>query len=368
MKLLLTSHRLFPHVGGTEIAVDHLARCFAARRHDVTVVTSAEEGAPAREARHGYAIERVPVRSVGHFRVPPREYRARVLRGDHDLAHLHGQRVWSTDHLFPYLRHARNALVLTPHGFAQWHRRRRPIVDAGYYRLALPRALRRIPCVTALTQREKEDLLGWGVDEDRVVVIPDGYDPREFAALPSGFRARFGFAPDEKLLLYAGGFYPNKRVDRLVDACAGLDATLVVLGADADGSRALVEAQARAAGTRLRVLGRIPREDVLSAYKEADLFLLGSDFEGFGLVLLEAMAAGLPFVSTPCGAAPELAATGAGLVLPGTAEMREAVRALLADPARRRDMGRRGQTAAPGYAWETVADRYLTLFEEVARR
>lgn len=367
MKLLLTAHRFWPHVGGTELAVESLAKRFAAKGHDVTVATSMEPGTASEETRDGYRVRRFEMRRVGKFRFPPAEYKELVLSGEHDLVHMHGQRIWSSDHLYPQLRRARSPIVFTAHGFAQWHRDRVPVVDWLYYHQVLPRALRHTSCVTALTEQERDDLVGFGVAADKIVRIGDGYEPDEFRALPSGFRKRHGFAADERLLLYAGGFYANKRVDRLVEAAAGLDATLVVLGADADGTRARIEAQARARNARLRALGRVPREDVLSAYREADVFVLGSDFEGYGLVLLEAMAAGLPFVSTPCGAAPELAATGAGLLAADAGAMRDALLGLLLDDAKRREMGQRGREAAPRYTWDSVADQYLDLFAEVAR-
>lgn len=368
MRIAMTVHRFLPHIGGTELAVDALATRFAAKGHEITVVTATEGAEPREEAFHGYCVRRYPLRHFGKFRVPPREYRSLILDGHFDLVHLHGQRVWSSDHLYRHLPRAKVPIVFTAHGFAQWHRRRKPIVDAAYYKLVLPRALRSVSCVTALTARERTDLISFGVPEDKIVVIGDGYEPAEFRALPAGFRERFGFSAEERLLLYAGGFYPNKRVDRLVEAVAGLDATLVVLGANTDGSRAGIEAFARARGAKLRALGRLPRDDVLSAYRECDLFLLGSDFEGYGLVLLEAMAAGLPFVSTPCGAAPELAETGAGLIAADALVMREDVRALLADDTRRHIMARRGRESAPAYPWDHVADQYLQLFEGVARR
>ncbi|HVM44455.1 MAG TPA: glycosyltransferase family 4 protein [Candidatus Thermoplasmatota archaeon] len=368
MRLLLTAHRFHPHVGGTETAVEQLATHFARAGHDVTVATSAEPAAPEREERDGYHVRRFPMRVRAGFRVPPPDYRRLVVEERWDVVHMHGQRIWSSDFLYPHLRRARSSIVFTAHGFAQWHRDDRvPLVDHAYYHLVLPRALRHVSCVTALTDAERRDLVGFGVPEDKIVRIGDGYDPSEFAALPTGFRARHGLAPDERVLLYAGGFYANKRVDRLVEACAGVDATLVVLGKDADGSQARVEGLARERGTRLRALGRVPRGDVLSAYREADLFLLGSDFEGYGLVLLEAMAAGLPFVSTPCGAAPDLAAHGGGVVVADARAMRAEVERLLADHASRQDMARKGMDAARRYTWESIAQEYLSLFEEVSR-
>lgn len=369
MRLLLTSHRFWPHVGGTETAVEQLATQFAKRGHDVTVATSEEPGAPMRETKNGFAVRRFALQKRAGFRVPPAEYRRMVLEETWDVVHLHGQRIWSTDFLYPYLRQRRSPLVFTAYGFAQWHRLdRKPVIDHAYYHVVLPRALKHVARVTASTRAERDDLIGFGVPAEKIALASVGYDPVDFTALPTGFRARHGLAPDERVLLYAGGFYANKRVDRLVEAAAGLDATLVVLGTDADGSQAAVEAQAKERGTRLRALGRVPREDLLSAYRESDLFVMASDFEGFGIVLLEALAAGLPFVSTPAGAAPDLAATGGGTLVADANEMRATIGALLADDTKRREMGRKGAEGAKAWTWERVANDYLRIFEEVARK
>lgn len=369
MRLLLTSHRFWPHVGGTETAVEQLATQFAKRGHDVTVATSEEPGAPMRETRNGFAVRRFPLQKRAGFRVPPAEYRRFVLYDAWDVVQLHGQRIWSTDFLYPYLRRRRSPLVFTAYGFAQWHRPdRKPVIDHAYYHVVLPRALKHVARITASTRAEREDLIGFGVPAEKIALASVGYDPADFTALPEGFRARHGIARGERMLLYAGGFYANKRVDRLVEAAAGLDATLIVLGADADGSQADIEALAKQRGTRLRALGRVPREDLLSAYREADLFVMASDFEGFGIVLLEALAAGLPFVSTPAGAAPDLAATGGGALVTDADAMREAIRSLLADDGRRRQMSAAGLAGAPRWTWESVAKDYLAIFEEVARK
>ena len=366
MKVLLTSHRFWPSVGGTEEVVAQLARRLAARGHDVTVATSDEPGRPLEEARDGYRIRRFALRRVGKLRFPPRGYLDFARKGGHDLVHVHGQRVWSTDYLYPLFGSFRAPIVFTAHGFYQWHVERTPLVDDAYYKVVLPRALRHAAAVTALTRAEHDELAAWGVPDEKLHVVPDGLDVHAFRDLPPGFRAKHGYAADAPLLLYAGGLYRNKRVDRLVDAAAKADADLAVLGRDAHGERARLEALARERGARVRFHGQLPREDVLSAFREADVFALASDFEGFGLVLLEAMASGLPFVATRAGAAPELSRLGGGLSVE-VGRFPDAVRDLLADGARRAEMGRKGRDAAARYDWERVVDTYVSLYEEVAR-
>lgn len=370
MDILLTAHRFHPHVGGTELAVERLARAFVRRGHAATVATMAEPGAPEEEDLGGIRVRRFAMRAVGKFRFPPRAYREFVMGGPWDVVHVHGQRVWSSDYLYRHFARVPAPLVFTAHGFYQWHMERTPLLDAAYYKGVLPRALARCACVTALTENERAELVSFGVAPARIALVPDGFDPDEFADLPKGFRERHGFAPDEPLLLYVGGFYGNKRVDRLVEVAAKTGARLVVIGKDQDPKRGRPYCEALAArlGARVAFLGTLPRDDVLAAFRECDVLLLGSDFEGYGLVLLEAMASGLPFVSTPAGAAPDLARHGCGRIGADADALAAHVRALLADPAERRRMGDAGRAAVGAYEWARVADQYLAIFEEVARR
>jgi glycosyltransferase involved in cell wall biosynthesis len=365
MRLLLTAHRYWPALGGTERAAEDLAKALVARGHEVTVATSDEQGAPETEEREGVRIRRFTLQRRGRFRFPPAAYRRFVLDRAWDGVNLIGQRIWSTDFLYPHMRRFRVRPLFTAHGLYQRHMERTPVIDPLYYRVVLPRALRHAVAV-ADTQLEAEELRELGAPDVRLV--PLGIDASELAHLPAGFRARHGLPTDEPILLYVGGFYPNKRVDRLVRVAAETGALLVVAGKDQDPARGhpFCEALAKETGARVRFLGAIPREDVLSAFRECTLFVLASDFEGFGLVLLEAMAAGLPFVSTPAGVAPDLARHGAGRIAPPEGLAAE-VRALLADPTGRAAMAARGKAAVAQYAWGEVARRYEEIFEEVAR-
>ncbi|MHB8604309.1 MAG: glycosyltransferase family 4 protein [Thermoplasmatota archaeon] len=373
MKVLLTAHRFYPHVGGTEEVVARLARGLAERGHDVTVATSREPDTPETERHDGYAIRRFDLARVGKFRVAPRAYRDFVLAGAWDVVHLHGQRVWSTDWLYRHFAKARAPLVFTAHGFYQWEVERTPLVDAWYYRRTLPRALRHVAKATALTEHEWKQLVGWGVPATSVEVIPDGFEPREFAAPPArgGFRERHGLDAKRPLVLYAGGSYPNKQVARIVEVAAlvGSSAQFVLAGKDADGGFAAAAAAGKARHLDLHVLGVLPRDELLAALADADVFLLASSFEGFALVLLEAMASGLPFVSTPVGAAPDLAKLGAGLVADASpVSLAARVRELLDDETMRRAIGERGREAVADFAWDKIVSRYAALYEEVARR
>jgi glycosyltransferase involved in cell wall biosynthesis len=378
-----TVHRFWPAVGGTELALMDLTTEIKKLGHDVTVITSDEQGSPAVEVRNGIEIRRFELERRGKFRFPPKSYRDLVIGGPWDIVHVKGQRVWSSDHLFKHVPKIRQPKVFTAHGFHQWHMHRRDPLELWYYRWHLPRALRPFDIVIALTQGEVEELVMFGVPREKIVILPDGVNLHEYETPPRrDFRERFrigehadadkarpggraGFGVKKKhMLLYAGGFYDNKRVGFLVRAVAQMksDVELVVVGKDGHGLQGDTERLARDLRAPVRFLGVLPREDLVKAFHEADLFLLGSKFEGYGIVLLETLAAGVPFVSTPCGAAPDLAALGAGRVATTPEDMARVADELLADPALRAQMAIVGRKRARAQTLAWAAKEHEKLY------
>lgn len=115
-------------------------------------------------------------------------------------------------------------------------------------------------------------------------------------------------------------------------------------------------------------LGQTPREALLREMSEADVFVFPSLFEGFALVILEAMAAGLPVITTPNTAGPDLIEHGKeGLIVPaGDANaLRAAMESLLNDPERTRSMGRAAHGRAKEYTWEKYGERWEAMLQEL---
>lgn len=370
MHVLYTVHRFWPAVGGTELALMDLAQEITKLGHKVTIATSDEPGSPEREVVKGIDVRRFAMRRAGKFRFPPKDYVRFVLDGPWDVVHVKGQRVWSSDYLFNAVPKIRQPKVFTAHGFHQWHMYRHDPFELWYYRSFIPSSLNKFDRVIALTGNEVDEMIQFGVDPQRIVHIPDGVNLTEYErAPPPGFRKKHGVTK-RHMLLYAGGFYDNKRVDFLIRAVAKMktqDLELVVVGKDSSGGpmRAEGERLAKELGAPVRVLGQIPREELVQAFFEADLFLLGAKFEGFGIVLLETMAAGVPFVSTPAGAAPDLAELGGGRIARTPEEMARKADALLADPGLRSRMGAMGREAAMKQTISWAADRHEELYRSL---
>jgi len=208
--------------------------------------------------------------------------------------------------------------------------------------------------VFAPSRATARDLVARGLDPRRVRVLPRWVDAELFApaaareAAADGLgdvREADGAAVDgRRTLVYAGRVSREKSVDVLAGAFrtlvdAGVPARLVVAG---DGPyRAAMEAELR--DYPATFLGFVPQEKLASVYAAGDVFVFPSCTDTCGLVVLEAQAAGLPAVVCDRGGPRESVRPGeTGLVVPGDdrAALARAIRAILADEGRRREMGR----------------------------
>jgi colanic acid/amylovoran biosynthesis glycosyltransferase len=147
-------------------------------------------------------------------------------------------------------------------------------------------------------------------------------------------------------ILYVGRLVRNKGAGVLLEALAGLDAELVLVGDGPD--RGEMEALARGLGVagRVRFTGAVGQDEILARFQEADVFCLPSFAEGLPVVLMEAMASGLPVVASSITAAPELVEDGVSglLVSPARPDLlRDALARLVADPGLRRSLGEAGR-------------------------
>jgi glycosyltransferase involved in cell wall biosynthesis len=202
-------------------------------------------------------------------------------------------------------------------------------------------------------------------------LIPGGIDTTFFSPGPS----RPDLWPEaETLLMTARRLTIRTGVAELVEAMPAIlqchPGVRLAIAGDG-GQRDAIEATIRrlALHDKVRLLGRLNSTDLRSWYRRADLGITPTqELEGFGLSTGEALACGLPNLVTPVGASPELVAgLDPSLVTAGPtrADLAAAVSQLLDDPALLPELRRRARTVAdPAWSWDTVADRYLAVYEE----
>lgn len=198
-------------------------------------------------------------------------------------------------------------------------------------RFLLPRAT----CVRAVLPRVRDRLLARIPSlQGRVSVLPVFVDTTRIAMAEPAFDLHARYPQFERIALVASRLVPQKDIRLALRAFARANVRglgMVLMGEGRE--RAALEQEAARLGIGTRVVFAPWEEDLASAYKTADLFLLSSRYESYCRTLVEASAAGLPFVATDVGVASILAETGAGVVVPVGSE-EEFSRALMQDYAR----------------------------------
>jgi glycosyltransferase involved in cell wall biosynthesis len=228
-------------------------------------------------------------------------------------------------------------------------------------RRRIARAYRRLDAVSALTERDAEDyrrLLGGST---RVVRMPN-------AAPRTALRS----TGDREVVVAAGRLVRQKGFDLLVDAWVEVARRhprweLHVYGAGPEKDALTAQVHRLGLDGRVRLMGYT--DDLLAKMAGASAYVLSSRSEGFPLVLLEAMAVGLPVVSFDCRNGPRDIVRHArdGLMVPAgdVTALAEAVSSLLADPARRRRMGRAAVERAHDHDLQAICARWEELFAEL---
>jgi D-inositol-3-phosphate glycosyltransferase len=165
--------------------------------------------------------------------------------------------------------------------------------------------------IIAPTQREKERLINfYGASPDKIGVVPCGVDLELFFPMNQiAARRQLEFKPDDSLALFVGRFDSMKGLDRLIEAMRYLKhrrgLRLIMVGGDGlhtpEGKKLLVLARTYGVEESIAFIGRIEQKDLPLYYNAADVMVMPSYYESFGLVSLEALACGIPVVATPVG-------------------------------------------------------------------
>jgi D-inositol-3-phosphate glycosyltransferase len=206
----------------------------------------------------------------------------------------------------------------------------------------------------------------YGADPARMETVPCGIDLDRFRPLDRGAaRARLGLPPAGPVLLWVGRLEKLKGVDILIDAVAQLDErdfTLLIVGGDehAEELKDELRAQASAAGVsaNVRFNGAVPHDELPVYYGAADVCVVPSYYESFGLVAVEAMACGTPVVASRVGGLVSTVTDGvSGYLIPWRCPepFAEKLEVLLNNPELRANFGRAGRRSVERYRWRSVA-------------
>ncbi|MDE1820047.1 MAG: glycosyltransferase family 4 protein [Euryarchaeota archaeon] len=369
--------------GGVETHVRELSRALRSAGDEVTVYASdlySEQGwkrieVPSTEL-DGIPVRRFPAvrRLVPGLTLPLLPGLVRALDEDRpEVIHAHSHRYGHVleSALVARARHLPLIVGTHYHPADPWEPPWKKGMLRGQDHLFGMTAYRTARALVVETEHEAVQVREFAPPE-KVRVVPPGIDLASWSSLPTPREARRLLGLDEPYVLYAGRLAPNKGLRFLLEAWAGLPAKerppWVVVGEDW-GMRSTLEERARALGVagEIKFLGNLAEpERYRAAFAGAMAFVLPSEYEAFGLVLLEAMAARLPVVATSVGGVPEVVEEGRTALLVPSANveaLRGALRTLLGDPGRARAMGEDGRRRVEErFSWTTTAERIRAIY------
>ncbi len=309
-----------------------------------------------------------------------RRYVARYWRYPRRVRHMKGDILHVLDHSYAHLllgKRKRPALV-TVHDLLPLINVRRPArgLRERLRNRMLHRVLdglRRADAWIVGTEWLKGELAEWLESDEAIHVIPFGVDDAFFEDSEETrreTRARWGLPQDAFVVLHVGSVGARKNIPAVIAAVGGMrdvgfDAWLLQVGGvfTQDQERELVT---HGVNKAIRSVGEAAERDLRAAYRAADVLLFPSHYEGFGFPVLEAMASGLPVVTSGAGGLSEAAGEDA-VVVSGreTKPYVSALRRIAEDAAWRDDLVQRGLMRAGRYRWSEMASRTAEVYRSL---
>jgi glycosyltransferase involved in cell wall biosynthesis len=344
-------------VGGAERVVIELVAGLGRRGHSVSLVAAdgpLDDDPALRDVRRVRLLERG--RSLRGLADTTARMAREINRWRPDLVHAHGVRTATSAATAMRVATRRPIpLVVTFHG-----------VVPGEFPISA-RILRNVDALVAISEEMSRTLMKCGFDASRLSVIPNGV-----TTAPQPRRSRPA-DPDALTIAAVGRLVPEKAYDRLISAArivvdARPRCRFLIVG---DGPlRGDLERLTQELGltSSVRFLGL--RRDARDLIGEADVVAFSSDSEGLSIAALEAMAAGVPVVSTPAPGMSDLLATGAGIVTRDyePQELAQNLIRVLDDPGLGKSMGSVGrQLVSSLYSVDAMVASYLELYASLSR-
>ena len=369
--------------GGTVAVSYQLSRELVRRGHEITVYTSDALDKNHRQKDKFVEMEGIQVyyfknlsnRLAWRRMVfnPSMFHQLRKEIKNFDIIHLHGFRSFQNILVHYYAKKYSIPYVLQAHGsvlpfFAKQRLKR--VYDQVWGNNILKDASK----VIALTKTEAEQYKMMGVDEAKIEIIPNGIDLSKYDDLPEmgNFRGNYSITDDEKVILYLGRIHKIKGVDLLVEAFADLvkelDGVKLVIAGPDDGFLPTLKAQIENLNIDNRVVftGPLYGNDKLEAYVDADVYVLPSVYEIFGVTPLEACACGTPVIVTDrCGIADIIDGNVGRVVEYNKDQLRNAVFEMLEDDELRDRFGEEGMRFVRAeFGWGEIVKNVEELYKD----
>jgi glycosyltransferase involved in cell wall biosynthesis len=320
MRILIVMKMFSSTSGGAENQVYNMVMHLK-HKHNFTIVCS---NAVETGSIKGVTITTLPVSFRFMYYIYSRKLKQSLEKiiPSFDLVHCHNYCCYYVDTAARMAKKNGVPLVITNHGIFPSRNFVTAIMMFFYNKLIGSKTLNLADKILSINECSMEKMNRIGAPVNRNIVVHNGINLQEFKVAPDrNYRKRIAMA-NEKVVVYASRLEPEKGLGFLVESLEealtkGKNLKLAVAGDDTTSYAGKVKKLIMKKGLEKRVifLGRLDRKELVQLYKSGSVFALPSAYEPFGVVLLEAMACGLPIVATNVGGVPEiLAGTGNALV------------------------------------------------------
>jgi glycosyltransferase involved in cell wall biosynthesis len=355
------------YLAGMQIAAYKMSQYLARQSHNVYVITASPSTKGTKiQKKENFSIHRVGTdkkrwKSVISFGIKCFKMLEEIKP---DIVHIHGlslgligffSKIWLK---IPYLVTCQGSDILMPWKFKKI--RTIPVLKTA----------NKITMVSKY-MKEKINPKYWS----KIVVLPNGVDGGDFEKLEKKkLRQEFNIPEKEKIIIFVGRLHPIKGVKYLIQAMTMINLPEVTLFLVGTGPE---EEKLRRLTERLKIenkvifIGKVPNQKVHQYLALADIFVLPSLSEGFPIVIIEAMSAGLPIVATNCGGSSETITDGINgfLVPPKTSKMiAEKIKVLLLNKTLRGKMSSNNQRKIKEYQWPNIVRKLEEIYLEILEK
>jgi glycosyltransferase involved in cell wall biosynthesis len=376
MKVALLSPWFLPDTGGAERYAYELAVGLARRGHDVTVFAVTRVGTPDNLPESVSFNRLFPRKKLPFIQTIAYNLFARRTVPFEKFDIVHGTLMpASTVALSPGIGMADLPIVLTSHGTSLGEARANnpdSLIDYVFKYGVHPsnvvldniagRVADRIIAISDHAERQLRDVYRFG---DKVTMIPHGVDTERFAPTDK----RHPAVDESKLtVLTVGRLGPRKGIGLTIDAVAQTEGVeFLIAGTGRREERLRERARRHGVSDRITFLGYVPDDELPALYSSADIFTLTSRYEGFGLVLLEAMACRTPAIGTAAGGIPTVIDDGeTGFLVTREADLVAAKLRRLRDFECRERMSQAAYEYAKTMDWNKIVERVEVVYESVS--
>lgn len=363
-----------PHVGGMEYYVERLSEELAARGHDVTVFTSSNNGTQQAYTRNGVKIRTLKIMTkLYNIPIVPNLFSQLTAEEKPDIIHTHQYPVFFSDMAAAASWIKKIPLIVHVHVISDAKSPLSGFISDMYYSTLGLRTLTTANTIIVPSMAYKTKLSKMHVNPNRLQVIPYGIDTKKFQNKNGeAFKAKYDLQ-ESKVILSVGRLNYQKGFQYLIKAMPTVlqqipNAKLVLVGEGEQLSYLRQLTKSLSLEKIIVFTGAINQTEIPYAYAAADIFVLPSLFESFGISLIEAQAAGKPVVGTRVGGIPETFKDGETgfLVEPGDVEqLEEVIIRILSDSDIAKELGRKGKCYAASFEIKKSINRIIKEYDKI---